>query len=768
MRRVSYFSAPITRCLVPSRAMSLDEVVSLIKSNELQSVTEQIRSLGDVNAVRRAKVELLPGITPSGTFRMRRSDGLLSSSGMVSLDIDHREDAEALKVQLAGDKDVAPILIYTSVSGKGLKVLYPIELDEKHDYRWWLEHYSRYLAARYGVIVDKSCKDICRLAFLCHDASLYYNPSAMLSVGYDRGTMESAQSPSSPLSEEARVEALCSAVERAKADIFPDYGRWLQGCFACTELGNRGLEYFHRLAQYSPKNNYEADVKQFHECQKSSRHEVSIGTVFYLASEAGVRLDCVRNDVPVGNTVNPPKPPKPQMPSEVAEEHPEDDIYISSHLAENQLPDFLNEALRIVEPDKKAVRDMLLLANLTAISYALPNFRVYHGKPRKEYSSNLMTMILARAASGKGIMNWVRTLLNPIHWQLRDQYKSDEQAYRAAIASGASQAEKPKRQMVFIPVNSSMPVFLQQLNDNGGRGLAMATEMDSMSLTLGQDYGDYSETLRCAFEHEAISQRRRRDDEYFEIESPQLSVLLSGTMNQLQPFIKSRTNGLTSRFACYIVRDKQGFDESVFDSDEDVCEPSAAFEHYKALSSRLKALYLWQTTGGNAGRTCRLVFTDVQRAWLKRVFSGQYKAYMSQLGDQYDPTVKRMAVIVKRIGLILNALRMEPEGELPEKIVCSDADFCTMLLFANKLMLHAGLMFQLLPAEAEKSIVIGSTLQQQQFFCSVPDQFSKQDAAELAGVLGIPLRTLEHWLNKGVISNQLTRLSHGEYRKNAV
>ncbi len=110
-----------------------------------------------------------------------------------------------------------------SVRGKGLKVLYPIQLDACHDYRWWFEKYSRYLSDRYGVIVDKSCKDICRLAFLCHDASVYYNPSAMLSFGYDSGTMELGQGSHVISRDEERVKGLCRAVEQAGVCV------WSQG-----------------------------------------------------------------------------------------------------------------------------------------------------------------------------------------------------------------------------------------------------------------------------------------------------------------------------------------------------------------------------------------------------------------------------------------------------------------------------------------------------------------------------------------------------------
>ena len=80
------------------------------------------------------------------------------------------------------------------------------------------------------------------------------------------------------------------------------------------------------------------------------------------------------------------------------------DLLITPHLTEGQLPTLLEQAVAVVPAGE--TRDMLLLSLLTNCGYALPAMRMLHGRPHHTYSPELLTMIVAPAASGKGIMNY--------------------------------------------------------------------------------------------------------------------------------------------------------------------------------------------------------------------------------------------------------------------------------------------------------------------------------------------------------------------------
>ena len=84
--------------LKPYKTMTLQEVYRTITANtRLQLLTDRVRRAfdsGDLSAYRALKQELLPYVTPCGTFARRRSDSLLEASGLVVVDIDHLDSAD--------------------------------------------------------------------------------------------------------------------------------------------------------------------------------------------------------------------------------------------------------------------------------------------------------------------------------------------------------------------------------------------------------------------------------------------------------------------------------------------------------------------------------------------------------------------------------------------------------------------------------------------------------------------------------------------------
>lgn len=232
-------------------------------------------------------------------------------------------------------------------------------------------------------------------------------------------------------------------------------------------------------------------------------------------------------------------------------------MYFSTQLEADNLPKLLSEGARVSE--HAAQCDMLLLSLLTTSGYAMPHYYMRSGKPARRYEPALMSLIVAPPASGKGIINLSRRLLQPLHERLRKQTEN-----MLAFAETKEEQEQVPQLMALVPGNSSSNALLQILNDNKGRGCIVETEMDVISQIWHHDYGNYSTLLRQAFEHETVSKARKtKTDAYLEVEHPSLSVLLSGTFGQLQPLLQSRENGLASRFLCYLVSDLVGFDQEI-------------------------------------------------------------------------------------------------------------------------------------------------------------------------------------------------------------
>ena len=410
------------------------------------------------------------------------------------------------------------------------------------------------------------------------------------------------------------------------------------------------------------------------------------------------------------------------------------DTLITSHLRQGQLPWQVQQAISIAPEGE--VRDMLFLSTLTNCAYAQPGMRMYHGFPHHVYGPELMTMVLAPAASGKGIMNYGKKLLQGI--------------------------ENEHGEFIYLPANTSSAALMSYLKMLKGRGIMMATEIDTLSKALDSTTGGFSDALRNMFEHETISKLRKGQEELIEIPDPHFSVLISGTFNQLNPLIKSRENGLMSRFASYVVKQTQDFDDRVWLDAEEGAIPQEVVL-YQQLAKEISQRYAWMK---KSKHYCYFYLTDAQRKSITRMFRGMYDTLRPAFGNEFDSILKRMPVIMKRIGMILTGFRLDMSQPLPERVVCSNDDFQTMMLIGHKLLLHSAMMYQMLPTSKDASPgEIGKSLIQKQFFQMLPADFSKQDAIEQAKVLGIGLNTLNKWLSKLTQSNDILHVAHGVYRK---
>ena len=411
-----------------------------------------------------------------------------------------------------------------------------------------------------------------------------------------------------------------------------------------------------------------------------------------------------------------------------------DDLLITPNLQPNQLPSFIERAISVAPVGE--TRDMLLLSVLTNCGYAVPAMRMLHGRPHHTYCPELLTMIVAPAASGKGIMNYGRLLLQAI--------------------------EGKNGKQVYIPANSSASALMKMMDEYDGRGIVFATEMDTLTQTLRAAYGQFGDIVRCIFEHETVSQLRRQNNEFIEIRYPRIAMLLSGTPNQVAPLLRNRENGLMSRFGCYVVNSRMDFDDQVWDTDTEGNTPREAIL-YDRLATELGDRYLWMEEAGHA---CYFYFTDAQLKTIKRMFRSEYDTYSQEFGELFDATLKRMPVIMKRIGMILTGLRLDMTKPLPERVVCSEEDFQTILLIGHKLLMHAAMVFQMMPELKSTPMgEIGGNMLQKQFFQMLPTDFTKQDAIEQAKVLGVSVRTMEDWLEKMIKQAYIERVMKGMYQK---
>lgn len=442
---------------------------------------------------------------------------------------------------------------------------------------------------------------------------------------------------------------------------------------------------------------------------------------------------------------------------------PTEESYLCENIDKGQLPTFLEKAVTVT--DQPLQQDMLLLSALTLSGYAMPHVRIAHGYPTHYYHPSLMTLVIAPPASGKGIMNLCRKLVMPIHEQRR-------QAHLMAALTTPEDQEPPEL-TAFIPSNSSSAAFLKLLHDNDGRGVMMETEADALTAAWKNDYANYSYAMRQAAEHETITKARKKAGEtYLEVRDPELSVLLSGTLGQLEPLIGSRENGLASRFVCYMAEDIFPFDRRAIHSLESATD-NPAEELYDQLGEQLLRLYNMLKK-----RTTPVDFflTKEQAEAMSDFFQDGDTLAMEDmhLPISFSPVVKRMAVHTMRIGAILSVLRAWEQSEdatLPDRIVCRNDDFRTMMLLAEQLLIHAGRTFLALPAEEDMMLAPNEADDKaEQLLALLPERFTTAEALEAGKRLSedglqVTERTIYRYLDDAISTRKVIKTSRGHYQQ---
>lgn len=305
------------------------------------------------------------------------------------------------------------------------------------------------------------------------------------------------------------------------------------------------------------------------------------------------------------------------------------------------LPVVLKEGCQILtEPTEKQV---FLIGALGLLSGTMPNVcGLYDGSI---VYPNLYFFVLGRFGSGKGALRYAKALGYDFH-----QYRK----------------QQTPQQLGFIPANNSKTGFLELLAINNGAGILFETEADTLETALTADYGRFSDTLRGAFHHEPISYYRRLNKEFIEIENPALSVILSGTWDQLLRLIPTPENGLFSRFMFYQLTENPDF-KNVFDPGKN--DYSAAF----AFNSGV-VLDIYKFLEG-ANEPYYFQFTETQKQRFQAYFTEMKATTTADISGNLAGVIHRLGINFFRVAMVLTVLRHVGAAGLRRPLICSDQDF---------------------------------------------------------------------------------------------
>ena len=537
------------------------------------------------------------------------------------------------------------------------------------------------------------------------------------------------------------IETYINALEQSGIDITDTYEKWRDiGFDISEEYGEVGRDYYHRISRnYAGYDHKECD-EQYNKCLHAKGHGISIATLYHHLHQVGIKPQQQPQVVEVLQQSEEVKQPLPTIPTTVY----------------NNIPTFLQQVIQPSSSNEE--RDILLLGALTAFSACFPKlFGVYD---QRKVFSNLYLFVTAPASAGKGRLNQIKNLVNPVHKQKREQSKTLKQQHQVEMATynmnkGKSETmekpSKPPERMLFIPANNSVTGVYQLISDNEGRGLIFETEGDTLAQAFKSDYGNYSDGFRKAFHHETISYYRRTDREYVDIERPCLSTVLSGTPKQIQALVPSAENGLFSRFMFYYMNIKPTW-KNVFQTDT----TNGLDEYYDQLGIDFFELY--KTLKNNPSIEVRL--TTEQQQKFNVFFEKLQTKYLNLQPDDYIATVRRLGLIAFRIIMLFSVFRIMEDGNVNQVRHCEDIDFDNTLEIISVLVKHSSKVFNDLPIEQKQ---IKRANRKERFLEALPYQFSRQDYLNIADKNKIPHKTAEGYITKFVDAGLIHREAHNNY-----
>ena len=240
-----------------------------------------------------------------------------------------------------------------------------------------------------------------------------------------------------------------------------------------------------------------------------------------------------------------------------------------------------------------------------------------------------------------------------------------------------------------------------------------------------------------------------------EIESPRLSVVLSGTPFQVHGLIHNAENGLFSRFLFYYM-DLKPVWEDVFGEDSDY----GLEEHFDNLGTEFFSFHKRLEQHGEL----KILLTAEQAGKFNLLFRNILTRYYALEGADATAIIRRMGLICFRIAMVLSALRLMDRREIPQSLYCSEEDYEAAVSMMLMLLEHSNFVYHWLP---ETSGIKVRTSRNQRFLDALPESFDRAGYLRVAVEQKIPAKTAEKYIYSFVEAELLEREVKGLYiRKN--
>ncbi len=728
---------------------SIFNILQDIKNGKYESEINSIRyamQSGKEKQADELKSELL-AFTTSGTFdKQRKTEFLKTYSQIINLDFDHIpiEELESL-VAIINDCKFT-LASFISPRGEGIKVFIKINSNaEKHAIAY--NQVANFYKTITGFDFDPKCKDITRLCFVSYDPDTFLNEKAIVFEIKEEVKESKVKVKNQVAQNLSTDELLDKCVKFTEQKEQYQNGNRNNFIYLFASNANRFGIYEADTLDYCITN-FDLDEKEI-KTAVNSAYKNQITDFAKFAKFANLQTnEVVKNNLP-NKTVNPEE-----------EDYLKTTQLIPQSVYDN-LPPILFESCQVFKDLRE--RDVFLTGALAILSGCLPNVSgLYSGSV---VFPSLFSFILAPAASGKGALKFAKALADIYHDEVlagskeeKKRYEENLEAYKmlkskGKLEDGQAMPMAPKFKVVFIPANTSNAKIIQHLDCNEGKGIICETEADTLGQTFKNEWGSYSDMMRKSFHHEKISVSRKTDGEFVEVNSPQLSVALSGTPKQVFNIIASAEDGLFSRFIFYVFKT-----DAVWLDPSPKGNPINLTDYFKTQSNEVFKMVEYFEKDEMI-----LQLTDEQ--WDK--FNPAFNSYLQQINtfvsEDALSIVKRLGLILYRFCMLFTAIRKFKTNNYHKEVFCSDLDFETALALIHVYLQHSIIMFENLPKQGEQG-PFKSGENKKLFFDALPNEFQRKEAIEMGLIFNIKERTADNFL-KACLGKYLIKSDTGIYKK---
>lgn len=436
----------------------------------------------------------------------------------------------------------------------------------------------------------------------------------------------------------------------------------------------------------------------------------------------------------------------------------------------NSIPDIVydnlpNAFLQPLSHFQNREKDIVFLSLLGTLSACFPNLiGRYHND---NVYPNLYYFLIAPPASGKSKIKYAKRLITPIQKYLLEKSKVAISEYQNL--EDKKGVIKPKLEIKILPASTSTAKVYQHFEDAKDSLIIFETEADTLSNMLKKEWGDYSDILRNAYHHEGISISRMQDDRYYNIENPKLSLVVSGTPNQVKPLVESKGNGLFSRFLFYYFNEISDWENvSPFNPNKN----GNIDTDFKRLSDLVFNTYQY------LDKIETMEFKMSREQWdkLNTEIESIYEI-KRKYDTEFLSCIKRSGIMLYRITMILSVMRniekyqpkdtpsqycytSEEETIKNQTLDCKDLDLEIAIKIIKIMIEHSQKVFNLF----DKNVVFLSTLEQA-ILLDLNNEFTTEQGIEIAIKNGMPKRTFYDYLKKWTEKEIINKVSFGNYRK---